>query len=249
MKRISTVNLDELMKWNEEKGADHPGRGSRSFSHAFLPEETGESEALWERAREAGVPVIRAEMKSLLRVLLLAKRPVRILEIGTAVGYSALFMRECMQLRGFSGEIKPDSFLIDTIEKDETRYVEALENFRKAGAEEIHAHLGDAAEVIGELPGPYDFVFMDAAKAQYGVYLDKLMDRLMPGAMIVTDNILQEGAMTESRYISDKRDRTIHDRLREYLFRINHTPFQTTLLDTGDGVAVSIYSVSGENSL
>lgn len=269
------MNLEQLMEWNEEwnknMGADRSGDRVRSFLRAFVPEEEGESEALWREAREAGVPVIRQEMKELMRVLLLLKRPARILEIGTAVGYSALFMRECLMHSAAPGRKdggraaasytengKPasdssdresgkqaasperESFRIDTIEKDEERFARAAENFRKAAAGEIHGYCGDAAEVIKKLEGPYDFVFMDAAKAQYGVYLDRLEGKLSDHAVIVTDNILQEGAMVESRYISDKRDRTIHDRMREYLFRINRPPFRTVLLDSGDGAAVTV---------
>ncbi len=178
------------------------------------------------------VPVIRRETGSLLRFLLTAKRPSSILEVGTAVGYSALLMSEYMP---------PDGH-ITTIENYEKRFRAARENMEKAGRSgRITLLFGDAREVLGSLEGPFDFIFMDAAKGQYIHYLPMVMRLLASGGLLVSDNVLQEGAVLESRYAVERRDRTIHARMREYLYELTHHPaLETIVLPIGDGVTVSV---------
>ena len=187
---------------------------------------------LEKEARETNVPVIRTETQSLLRTLIAMKQPLKILEIGTAIGFSAL----CMS------EYAPEGCHITTIEKYEKRIPIARENFRRFGKEDRITLLeGDAMEVLQGLEGPYDFIFMDAAKGQYIYYLPELLRLLAPGGILVSDNVLQDGDVIESRFAVERRNRTIHARMREYLYQVTHCPeLRTSVLPLGDGVTVSV---------
>ena len=183
-------------------------------------------------ARAADVPIIRREMQSFLKILLMLKKPARVLEVGAAVGFSALLMSEYV----------PEECRITTIENYEKRIPIARENFRRAGKEEqIDLIEGDAAEVLKKLKGPYDFIFMDAAKGQYIHYLPDILRLLPPGGCLVSDNVMQDGDVIESRFAVERRNRTIHARMREYLYELKHNDELTTsIIPLGDGVAVSI---------
>ena len=187
---------------------------------------------LEKEARKTNVPVIRPETQSLLKTLIAAKRPSEILEVGTAIGFSAL----CMS------EYAPEGCHITTIEKYEKRIPVARENFRRFGREERITLLeGDAALVLEGLSGPYDLIFMDAAKGQYPALLPQVLRLLSDGGLLVSDNVLQDGDILESRYAVTRRNRTIHTRMREYLYEIKHHPaLVTSILPVGDGVAVSV---------
>lgn len=189
-------------------------------------------------AEEAGVPIIRPETQRLLRFLLQMQRPHRILEVGCAVGFSALLMSEY-------GE--PDCH-ITTIENYEKRIAKAKENFRRAGREDrITLIAGDAADILPTLSGSYEMIFMDAAKGQYLSFLPEVMRLLPPGGLLISDNVLQEGDILESRYAVRRRDRTIHSRMREYLYQITHDErLETVILPVGDGVAASKMRDSAE---
>ncbi len=189
-------------------------------------------EAIESEALESFVPIIRTETKSLLKVLLTLAKPMRILEVGTAVGYSALVM----QTYG------PENCKITTIENYAKRIPVARANFARAGKEsDITLIEGDALEVMKGLTGPYDFIFMDAAKGQYIHYLPEAMRLLVPGGLLVSDNVLQDGDVINSRFAVERRNRTIHSRMREYLFELKHREdLQTVILPVGDGVAVSV---------
>lgn len=197
--------------------------------------EQGDSEFLRMIAKEAAasfVPIIRKETGSLLKTLVEMKRPRRILEVGTATGYSALLMSEHM----------PEGSTITTIEKYEKRIPVARENFRRGGKEDVITLLpGDAAEILKSLSGPYDFIFMDAAKGQYIHFLPEVL-RLMPvGGVLVSDNVLQDGDLIESRFAVTRRNRTIHARMREYLYTIKHMEeLETAVIPIGDGVTISV---------
>lgn len=186
-----------------------------------------EQEALKER-----VPIIRKEMQSFLKVLLLLKRPERILEIGAAVGFSALLMSE------YAG----NGCRIDTIENYEKRIQKAEENIKRAGKEEqIHLLKGDAMEILKTLEEPYDMIFVDAAKAQYIAYFTEVMRLLNKDGMLISDNVLQDGGIMESRFAVERRDRTIHSRMREYLYLLKHDErLETAVVPIGDGASVSV---------
>lgn len=197
--------------------------------------ETEECPVLEEIEREAvenGVPVVRKETQSFLKTLISLQRPKKILEIGTGAGFSALLM--CAYA--------PEDCRVVTIENYEKRIAAAKENFRRAGrGEQITLIEGDAQEVLQGLEGTFDFVFMDAAKAQYIHYLPEVLRLLEAGGVLVSDNVLQGGDVFESRFAVERRDRTIHARMREYLYEIKHREgLVTSILPLGDGVAVSV---------
>ena len=178
------------------------------------------------------VPVIRREMQSFLKVLLAIHRPLRVLEVGTAVGFSALLF--C--------EYGPENMQVTTIEKYEKRIPIARENFRRAGREnQITLLEGDAADILKELQESYDLIFMDAVKGQYIHFLDDVLRLMKPGSVLVSDNVLQGGDIIESHYAVERRNRTIYKRMREYLYELKHNDkLLTSVIPLGDGVTVSV---------
>lgn len=183
-------------------------------------------------AIKTNVPVIRPQMQSFLKLLLAMKQPKQILEVGTAIGFSALLM----------SEYGPKDCSITTIEKYEKRISLARENFKKAGKEEQITLLeGDATEILKNLAGSYDFIFMDAAKGQYINFLPDILKLMPVGGVLISDNVLQDGDVMESRFAVTRRDRTIHSRMREYLYELKHNEqLCTDILPVGDGVTVSV---------
>ena len=177
------------------------------------------------------VPIIRKEMQSFLKFLLVMKKPARILEVGTAVGFSAILM----------AEYDPVPCQITTIENYEKRIPIARENFKRAGKEAQIALLeGDAAEVLKTLEDPYDFIFMDAAKGQYIHFLPEILRLLAKDGVLVSDNVLQDGDVIESRFAVTRRNRPIHKRMREYLYTLTHSEeLVTAVLPVGDGITLS----------
>ena len=178
------------------------------------------------------VPIIRKETQSLLRILLELKQPQQILEVGTAIGFSALFMEE----------VNPVAACITTIENDENRIAVAHKNFINAHKENsIHLLEGNAQDILPRLNEKFDFIFMDAAKGQYLHFLPLVLQILKPGGMLVSDNVLQDGDIIQSRFAVTRRNRTIHKRMREYLYAITHNEeLVTTVLTVGDGIAISV---------
>lgn len=178
------------------------------------------------------VPVIRREMQSFLKVLLAIHRPLRVLEVGTAVGFSALLF--C--------EYGPENMQVTTIEKYEKRIPIARENFRRAGREnQITLLEGDAADILKELQESYDLIFMDAAKGQYIHFLPEVLRLLKSGGTLISDNVLQDGDIIQSRFAVTRRNRTIHKRMREYLYTLtHHEELTTAVLPIGDGITVSV---------
>lgn len=189
-------------------------------------------EAIEQEALRDRVPIIRKEMQSFLKVLLMIKKPMRILEVGAAVGFSSILMSEYM----------PEGGHITTIENYDKRIPIARANFKRAGKEEqIDLIEGDALEVMHGLEGPYDLIFMDAAKGQYIHYLPEVLRLLKADGVLVSDNVLQEGDIIESRFAVERRNRTIHSRMREYLYELKHNDqLQTSIIPLGDGVALSV---------
>ena len=188
-------------------------------------------DSIEEEAVRGRVPIIRKETAALLKTLVAMKRPENILEVGTAVGYSALLMSRVM----------PEDCHITTIEKYEKRIPIARENFDKYGREDKITLLeGDATEILKELDGTYDVIFMDAAKGQYINFLPDILRLLSPGGLLISDNVLQDGDIIESRFAVTRRNRTIHARMREYLYELKHHPeLETVILPVGDGVTLS----------
>ena len=186
-----------------------------------------EQEALAER-----VPVIRPRTQGLIKFFLALQRPMRILEIGTGTGFSALLM----------DAFSPEGARIVTIEKDPVRAGAARDHFAARGAgERITLLEGDAADILPALEGPFDLVFMDAAKGQYIRFLPEALRLLTEGGLLISDNILREEEILSSRYAVRRRDRTIHKRMRAYLRELTgRADLQTLLLEAGDGTAVTV---------
>ncbi len=182
-------------------------------------------------ALDTDVPIVRKDMQQFLKFLLTMHKPGTILEVGTAIGFSALLMSEA----------DPEAQII-TIEKYEKRIPLAKANFEKAGkADKITLLEGDATEILKDLKKPVDFIFMDAAKGQYINFLPDILRLLNPGGLLVSDNVLQDGDIIESRFAVTRRNRTIHSRMRDYLYELtHHEALETVILPVGDGVTVSV---------
>lgn len=203
-----------------------------TYIHSLEAPESDIIERIEQEALESHVPIIRKETQSFLKVLLLMKKPLHILEIGAAVGFSAILMSEYM----------PEGGHITTVENYEKRIPIALENIRRAGRkEQITLLEGDALEIMKTLQGPYDFIFMDAAKGQYIQYMPEAVRLLASGGVLVSDNVLQDGDIIQSRFAVERRNRTIHSRMREYLYQLKHDErLKTSILPLGDGIALSV---------
>ena len=187
---------------------------------------------LEKEALRGEVPIIRKDTQSLLKFLLKLNRPVNILEVGCAVGFSALLMAEYSE----------DDCKITTIEKYEKRIPVAKANFEKYDKKhKITLIEGDATEVLAELSPGYDFIFMDAAKGQYINFLPDCIRILNKGGMLISDNVLQDGDVIESRFAVTRRNRTIHARMREYLYELKHNDqLESVILTVGDGMTLSV---------
>lgn len=190
--------------------------------------------ALEKEALQEQVPIIRRPMQTFLGFLLGLVQPENILEIGAAVGFSSILMSEYV----------PETTQITTIEKVPARIRAAKTNFRKYQKKDrIQLLEGDAAQVLQELAEQgrqFDFIFMDAAKGQYMNFLPDILKMLENNGILVTDNVLQDGEVIQSRYAVNRRDRTIHGRMREFLYYLTHSEeLDTVILPVGDGITVS----------
>ena len=177
------------------------------------------------------VPIIRKSMQALLRFLLSERKPEKILEIGAAIGFSTLFIEH----------YAPQAD-ITTIEKVEMRLVHLRENIKDHP--KISLIEGDASDKLKELSlnhtAGYDFIFLDAAKGQYMSFLEDIRKLIKKDGILVTDNVLLEGSIAESKFSIERRDRTIHKRMRDYMYELTHCEdFETVVLPVGDGVALS----------
>ena len=203
------------------------------FLHSLEPEEDGLLSELRLYAEEHNVPIVRRETESFLRTLSALRKPERVLEIGTAIGYSTIVLAE-------------SKAQIITIENYEKRIPVARENLRRAGLSDrvtlIPRDAGDVLKELSENGETFDLIFLDAAKGQYLLWLPLILRLLGDGSVLVTDNVLQENTVMESRYTVSRRDRTTHQRMREFLYEIKHSPcLLTSVLPVGDGVAFSVY--------
>ncbi|SFK77212.1 Predicted O-methyltransferase YrrM [Lachnospiraceae bacterium KH1T2] len=181
-------------------------------------------------ARQTWVPIIRKETQTLLKFLLAEHRPETILEIGAAVGFSAILMAQYSEAQ------------ITTIENYDVRIPIAKENFEKSGFKDRITLLeGNAEEILPTLNGSYDMIFIDAAKAQYPYYLEEAKRLLKKGGLLVADNCLQDGDVFESKFAVNRRNRTIHKRMRDFLYSVTHdAEFSASVLPVGDGVTLAV---------
>ena len=203
-----------------------------SFINSMNRDDEGIVSIIEKEAVACEVPIIRKETKEWMKTMLLIKKPLQVLEVGTAVGFSAIYMSQYL----------PAGAHITTIEKWEPRIEQAKLNFARAGVEDkITLLAGDAADVLKELHGSYDFIFMDAAKGQYIHFLPEVIRLLAKDGVLISDNVLQDGEVLDSKYVVDRRNRTIHTRMREYLYTLkNHELLETSIIPLGDGIALSV---------
>ncbi len=220
-------------------------RSIEDYLDSLCPGNSAVLEDIRIRAEEDDIPIIRRNSEELLKTMLAARRPGRILEIGTAVGYSALVMAQTL----------PDSDIV-TLEIGELDHRKALANIRRyeeaAGHEDssqshvrinaLHVNADDYLPKAAAEGRKFDFVFLDAAKAQYIKWLAMILELLEDGGMLMADNVLLDGTVACSRYAIDRRERTAHQRMREFLYAVTHDPRLTTcVLASGDGVSISVY--------
>lgn len=185
---------------------------------------------LREYASNNSVPIIRPIAQNILEMIISISKPVKVLEIGTAIGFSALVMYNTIKKYAIPN--------ILTIEKDENRYNIAVDNFLKYGAS-INAILGDAYENIISLEEQYDFIFLDGPKGQYMKYLPILIKLMKKDTILFVDNLYQDDMVTKSRYQILRRDRTIHSRMKEFMEEIsNNDDLQTSMISMADGIAI-----------
>ena len=188
-----------------------------------------ELEKIKQKALEEHIPIIMDDTLEVMEKYLKEEKLARILEIGTAVGYSAICFTEFLDKDG----------VIDTIEREEERVAEARENIKKVGVEEkINIYEGDAVEILPTLNEKYDAVFIDAAKGKYPFFLKESLRMIKPNGIIFADNILYKGYVL-SDYNKHKQ-RTAVRNLREYIKEVSENPnLETEILEVGDGLAIS----------
>lgn len=202
------------------------------FIRWMTPYREDVSTPVLEHCRGDNVPILSEETKSLLAVLLQMKMPTRILEIGTAYGFSAIFMSQFLK----------DGGLIHTIERNPVMIEQARRHIEAAGlAGTITLYEGHAQEILKSLTGPYDMVLMDASMGQYGIFWEEIQTFLSPGAWVMADNVLHGGMVAKPRLEVPRRQRTIHSRLRSFLETVlQDERYQTSLLPIGDGVLLAV---------
>lgn len=178
------------------------------------------------------VPIIKRPTQNLIRFILRHYNIQKVLEVGTAVGFSSIFMTEYL-----GKDCK-----ITTIENNKSRIIKAHENIKRAGREsQINVIEGDATVELAKINDVFDMIFIDAAKGQYNNYFNDIISKLKTGGILISDNVLQDGDIVNSRYAVTRRNRTIHSRMREYLYMITHNDMvDTIVLPVGDGVTISI---------
>lgn len=201
---------------------------------------TPKLQELEKRAIEGEVPIIRKDTQRFLIWLIRDRKPRRILEIGAAVGFSSILM---------ATEAGENADIL-TMENYEPRIAEAKKNIAEFGMENrITLREGDAGETLNELvsavsenEGKFNLIFLDGPKGQYPLYLPLLKKLLAKDGILVTDNILQDGDLLRSHFAIRRRDRTIHKRMREYLYELTHDPaLSTVILELGDGLSLTTW--------
>ncbi len=200
------------------------------YIRATIKPNTGVLAQLEQYADENHVPIIQPEVAALLKVLGKLNKPSRILEVGTAIGYSSIL---------FTGFLKPGG-VIDTIERNEQMIELARKNIKTAGLQDtINVIAGDAMEVLGCLDKQYDMIFLDAAKGQYSEFLEQSKRMLAAGGLLISDNVLYKGMIATDELVV-RRKKTIVTRMRSFLKTLcQDESFETSIIPIGDGVALS----------
>lgn len=211
---------------------DITNQSIRDYLASVMPERDGALEALHKEAVEGDVPIIKHEMEQFLSFIIKLHQPKRILEIGTAIGYSSIVM----------SMVSDGPVEIVTLEKSEKMINRAKKNLEDFGYLDTVTILeGDAEASLDKVKGPFDLIFIDAAKGQYMIYYEKCLPMLKEGGLLIADNILQDGLVAKSRFAIPRRQRTIHGRMREFIKAVSdHESLQTTVLPIADGATISV---------
>ncbi|MDO4925395.1 MAG: O-methyltransferase [Turicibacter sp.] len=201
-----------------------------NYIRETLKDKEGLLKELEEYAAEYNVPIVHKEVSDLLKVILKVQKPKEILEVGCAIGYSSILFSTATD-----GKAK-----IITVERSEKMIERAKENFKKSGFEENITLLeGDAEELLKNVDGTFDMIFLDAAKGQYKLFYDLVIDKLKVGGLLISDNILYKGMIADDNLVM-RRKKTIVKRMRNYLDYICNCDYlSTSLIPIGDGVALS----------
>lgn len=202
------------------------------FMRELLPERTGFLQQLEKECQDEYIPLVEPEVGQFLQVMVKARGACRVLEIGTGIGYSAILLAEAFRDRGGH---------LTTIEIDQDRYVRACRNFCEAGVSDLITALhGDANQIIPELCGSFDLIFMDAAKGQYPEFFARLWPLLERGGVLLIDNIFLNGWVIDMSW-PERRKKTMVVRMRELLDTLKaHPDLVTSVIPLGDGLAVSV---------
>lgn len=200
------------------------------YIRSLILEENGKLSKFREYCQERNLPIIHKEVGQFIKLVINQLNAGSIIEIGTNVGYSAIFMSKAMKGRG----------RVVTFERSKKFYEEAIKNIADFGLEKnIQVYLGDAVDMLDETEGNFDIAFIDAAKSYYRVFFDKCLKMMKPGGIILSDNVLYQG-MTASDELLVRRKKTLVRNLRNYLEYIsNDERFVTSILPLGDGLAVT----------
>ncbi len=209
-----------------------------AYIRQTLKPSTGLLLELEQFAKDNHVPIIKPEVMCLLRTLLAVKRPQKVLEIGTAIGYSALVFSEYI----------PEGGKIITVESNEDCAKLARQNFARGGAVQIKQIVGDGADVLRQTDETFDFIFLDANKSLYMKCLPDVLRILAPGGILAADNVLYRGMVPGGA--TARRKRTLVHNLQDFLSAISHDPRLTTsILPIGDGLSLSVRTEKKENLL
>ena len=196
-----------------------------------LPDTKGYLREMELYAQENNVPIIQKEVRCFLGMLLKYKAPTNIVELGTAIGYSSLFFSDYLNEGG----------KIITFEREKEYYDIAMSNISKAGkSDSIEVVFGDAYENVKKINGKFDIIFMDANKSMYRYYFDILFPMLNVGGLIICDNILYKGMISNEK-LAPRKQNTIIENIKDFLIFIsNHDKLETSIIPIGDGVSVSV---------
>ncbi len=202
----------------------------RDYLASVMLERTEAFQSLHDYAVAYNVPIIKHEMEQFLRFIVAMKKPKKILEVGTAIGYSGILM-----LNSYS------EAHLTTLEISQKMIEQANKNFSEFGVgHQVTLIEGDGTETIQSLDGQYDLIFIDAAKGQYLNYYREAMRLLAPDGILIADNILQNGFLAKSRFAIPRRQRTIHGRMRKFVREVMENPLLTTsVLPIADGATIS----------
>ena len=200
------------------------------YIRSILPQSTGLLYEMEEYAETNNIPIVQPEVAKLISVITKIIKPYKILEIGTAIGYSAILLSE---------SLRPGGEIV-TIERDEAMIEIAEKNIKKAGLEDtIKIIKGEAVEILPGITGKYECIFIDAAKGSYPEFLSYCVDLLNSGGVLIADNVLYKGMIANDKLVK-RRKKTIVKRMRSYLKDISENPvLESTIIPIGDGVAIS----------